>query len=178
MTIKATRVRDRGTVANRHAADALLERPGDFAIVNRGIPRSLVLSCPDGCGEVLTINLDPRTDKAWRYYRKRNQLSLFPSVWRDTGCQSHFIIWHHTIAWCGGGYRNDEVEVFDEVEMRRRVLSACSHEWRHFAQIAEVLDEVPWDVNRVCTYLARVVSALDEGGKARQGFFRLTTPSP
>jgi hypothetical protein len=170
---KATRVRDRGVVTNRHAADPLLERPGDFVIVDRGIPRSLVLSCPDGCGEVLTINLDPRTDKAWRYYRKRNQLSLFPSVWRDTGCQSHFIVWHHTIIWCGTGYRDDDVEIVEESDMRRRILSRCTYEWQHFTQIAETIDEVPWDVNRLCSELAHGHKVLEEGGKKRQGFFRL-----
>ncbi|NYH23818.1 DUF6527 family protein [Paraburkholderia bryophila] len=170
---KALRVRDRGTVTHRHAADALLERPGDFVLVNRGVPRSLVLACPDGCSETLTINLDPRTDKAWRYYRKRNQLSVFPSVWRDTGCQSHFIIWHHTILWCDGSDDGEEVVVEDEIELCQRVLPLCTNEWQHFTTLAEALEEVPWDVNRACTQLARR-GFLNEGERKQRGFFRLT----
>ncbi|MGY6174304.1 DUF6527 family protein [Paraburkholderia strydomiana] len=150
------------------------KRPGDFVVVSRGIYRSVVMSCPDGCGDVLTINLDPRTDKAWRYYRKRNQLSLFPSVWRDTGCQSHFIVWHHTIIWCEDNYRNEDVVIDSELDMRQRILSTCTYEWQHFTQIAEAIDEVPWDVNRICHQLARSLKLLEDGGKKRLGFFRLS----
>jgi hypothetical protein len=97
----AKRIRDRGKVESRHDADALLERPGDVVMVDRGRPRSLVLSCPDGCGSVLTINLEPRSGKAWRLYRQGDSISLFPSVWRDNGCRAHFVLWHDRLLWCG-----------------------------------------------------------------------------
>jgi hypothetical protein len=169
---KALLVRDRGTVAQRHLAELLLEKPGDFVIVERGIVRSFVLACPDGCGEVLTINLDPRTDKAWRFYKKRNQVSLFPSVWRDTGCESHFIVWHQKILWCGFPDRHSIGLSSDELALRKRVTAACTDTWQHFTQLAEQLDEVPWDINQVCIAMART-GILIQGTQKLGGYFRL-----
>lgn len=170
---KAKRIRDRGRVQYRHEADLVLERPGDMVLIDRGVLRSFVMRCPDDCGETITINLDPRTDKAWRYYKKRNQISVFPSVWRDTGCGSHFIIWNHCIVWCDDKWGDRDVVVEEEGQLRERVLSNCTHEWQHFTRIAATLDEVPWDVNRVCGYLTHSRHALEEGKDELRGSFRL-----
>jgi len=131
------------------------------------------MACPDGCGDVLTINLDPRTDKAWRYYKRRNQISVFPSVWRDTGCFSHFIIWNHSIVWCDWEDDDRDVIVEEEAQLRERVLSRCTPEWQHFTDLAEQLDEVPWDVNRACRHLASKRHLLLEGSDELEGQFKL-----
>ena len=56
-------------------------------------PKSLKFLCPCGCGETISINLVPATGKAWRItYEPNSGLSLWPSVWLDIGCQSHFIL--------------------------------------------------------------------------------------
>ena len=155
----------------------LLERSGDFVLVCRGVLRSFVMRCPDGCGEALTINLDPRSGKAWRFYRKQMQASLFPSVWRDTGCRSHFIVWSHTILWCGGRWDDSEVPRLGPVDLRSRVLNHCDATWRHFAAIAEDLGEVPWDINRECDDLVRRGGLLVEGAGNLRGHFRLRDSS-
>jgi hypothetical protein len=131
------------------------------------------MSCPDECGDTITLNLDPRTDKAWRYYRKHNQISVFPSIWRDTGCCSHFIIWNHNIIWCGLEEDTGDVAVENEVEIRGRVLPICTDEWQHFTLLAEKLDEVPWDVHKACSYLSHRLHLLEEGTKKLKGFFKL-----
>jgi len=153
--------------------DEVLERPGDFALVNRGVLRSFVMRCPDGCGETITINLDPRTDKAWRFYRKNNQISIFPSVWRDTGCESHFIIWRHSIIWCDGLSRNEKVIVEEEAELRKCIVPLCTESWQHFTELAEKLGEVPWDVNEACRGLVRQTNTLIEGKGKLEGHFKL-----
>jgi hypothetical protein len=71
--------------------------------VTRGAPRSIVILCPDGCGEVLTVNLDRRSGPAWRFFERRGTLTIYPSIWRDSGCRAHFIIWNSEILWCDGG---------------------------------------------------------------------------
>ncbi|WP_372492495.1 DUF6527 family protein [Caballeronia zhejiangensis] len=131
------------------------------------------MACPDGCGDVITINLDSRSAKAWRFYRKRNQISVFPSVWRDTSCQSHFIIWNHSIVWCDSTYGDRDVIVEEEEQLRQRAFDRSTREWKHFTELAEELGEVPWDVNRACSYLARHTRVLEEGRKERRGYFRL-----
>jgi hypothetical protein len=148
-----------------------MERPGDCVLVERGVPRSLVIQCPDGCGDILTINLDRRTAKAWRFFRRRNQASLFPSVWRDTGCGSHFIVWNHMIIWCDRIERPD-VLVEDEDRLMRHILGAVRGEWREFTSIADELDEVPWDVLHACRRLAGHQGPLIEGVKQLEGHFR------
>lgn len=175
---KAVRIRDRGSVTHRHAADGLLEHAGDFVLVHRYSPRSFVMKCPDGCGDILTINLDPRTDKAWRFYRKRNQVSLFPSIWRETGCRSHFIIWNHAILWCDTAAEDAEVGVEEEIQLRDRVLGLCTKEWQHFTKLAERLEEIPWDVVRACRYLVRWLDLLEEGAGRLSGYFKLSKSEP
>lgn len=98
---KATRIRQRGTTEYRDEANALLEQPGDAVVVERGIPRSFVIKCPDGCGETLAINLDRRTGKAWRLETEKNStVSLHPSIWKAGGCRSHFVVRQSRIIWC------------------------------------------------------------------------------
>jgi hypothetical protein len=82
----------RGTVDHRHEADERLRDLGEAVLVRRGVDRSLTMLCPDGCGETLTVNLDRRTGPAWRLYVEGQAVSLFPSVWRNSGCRSHFIV--------------------------------------------------------------------------------------
>jgi len=53
------------------------------------------------------------------------QLTLFPSVWRDTGCQSHFNIWRDRILIFGIGEhgRRDPIR-YDVDSLSERVLKA------------------------------------------------------
>lgn len=74
--------------------------PGRLALVIRGIPRSVVFACPCTCGDVIVINLDPAVADAWRMRLEDDQLTLLPSVWRTTGCRSHFILWRNGVWWC------------------------------------------------------------------------------
>jgi hypothetical protein len=77
----------------RSEALLLLKTAGDVVLIERGIPRSLLIVCPCGCGEICTINLDARVGWAWRIKQDPpGRLSLYPSVWRTSGCQSHYVI--------------------------------------------------------------------------------------
>ncbi len=67
MTEPARMVRMVGEAQYRDQAEAILDAPGDASLVFRARPRSIVMACPDGCGETLVVNLDSRADKAWRF---------------------------------------------------------------------------------------------------------------
>src|ERR1041384_6295147 len=73
-------------------------KPGIIVLVMPGNkPKSLKILCPCGCGDVVSINLMPQSAKAWRLWGDfRHGLSLWPSVWLDVGCKSHFILWQNT----------------------------------------------------------------------------------
>src|SRR5712692_1655241 len=106
--MRLVQLRIRGTVSSRSDASEMLTQPGDAVLVERGRPRLLVLMCPDGCGEELVVNVDRQAGKAWRLYRPRDSLTLFPSIWRDTGCQSHFIVSRGRIFLFGVDRERDE----------------------------------------------------------------------
>lgn len=166
------RVRLRGQVERRHEADELIVSPGDLVVVHRGVPRSVVIACPDGCGERLTVNLDDRAGPAWKLYEGSRGLTLYPSVWRDSGCGSHFIVWHDTVLWCDrftGG--NVEPFLLDDT-LPTRVQAALTTTFKSTAQIAAELSEIPWEVGRACRMLVKVKTAA-EGIRERRGWFSL-----
>ena len=158
------------SVAARYAeALARLKNIGDCAVVERGgIQRQLVLQCPDGCGDILSINLDPRSGPAWRLYNRRGEWSLFPSIDRPTGCLSHFILWRHRILWCDGGEGDAPAMHADLGEHVLATLASGAP--IDFVEIADALDEVPWDVLSVCRHLVKR-GLLEEQEGERRGVF-------
>lgn len=159
------------TVERRHEADALTARPGDAVLVHRGRARSLVMACPDGCGERLTVNLDPEAGPAWRAYQTPRGLTLYPSVWRESGCKSHFIVWHDQIIWCDrfeAGNREPEPQ---DPTLGTRIVAALGSEWKPYSQIAGAIEDIPWEVLRGCRTLTRR-GQIEEGTGRHIGWFR------
>jgi hypothetical protein len=144
----------------------LLERPGDLVVVHRGVARSAVILCPCGCGEEITINLDRRTGSAWKLYQRGEIFTLFPSVWKESGCASHFIAWNNRILWCDA----DSFREMNEI-VERRVLAALTPGLQSVMEIAEALQEDLWEVFFACRSLVRQQYALEGTGKD-QGQFR------
>jgi Family of unknown function (DUF6527) len=137
-------------------ANTLLKEPGQVVIVKRGSIRSIVFSCPDGCGELLTINLDPRAGKAWRLYKTNHGITLFPSVWRDNGCGSHFIVWRDKILWLGfeSDYSQSSINASNQ-ELELRIVAVLTNQLRSYLDIADELNEIPWDVLYSCKNLVK-----------------------
>lgn len=167
MNKRTNRLAFKAQVEQRHEANPLLKSPGDAAFVHRGVLRSLVMACPDGCGELLTINLDARAGKAWRAYGSHEELSLFPSVWRETGCKSHFILWRSRIYWCDWG---DELDTPME-DVVEQVRGRLSTELVSYVEMADALQLVPWAVLSACHRLVRE-GAAQEGTSKLRGQFR------
>ncbi|GLS33072.1 hypothetical protein SAMN04488498_1401 [Mesorhizobium albiziae] len=167
----ARKLRWRGVGEYRDEAEGLLEQAGDAAAVIRGRLRSLILKCPDGCGETLSINLDPRVGKAWRLDVRCERLSLYPSVWREGGCKSHFILWRDHIVWCGR-FEDENEEPAYHPELEALVLEALDPRiFRTSFEVAVEIDEIIWDVDRVLRRLVREGRA-EAGGSASRRLFR------
>lgn len=150
---KASVVHSRGTVERFAEALRRVRHPGDYVIVVRGIPRSIVMSCPDGCGEALTLNLDKRSGRAWVVYGDPNQLSVYPSVWREGGCGSHFILWSGQVLWC-------MADTYVQPSIDRKVLEAVRDHLslEHYAGYEAIADDAhlsPWEVLWGCEELVR-----------------------
>ena len=52
----------------------------------------LLLVCPCGCGAAIALNTLPDDAPRWRLEEREDGPTLLPSVWRTTGCRSHFIL--------------------------------------------------------------------------------------
>jgi hypothetical protein len=167
LTIKAR-------VNSRTNASAHLKRPGDAVIVDRQGPRWLVLSCPCGCGAEVPVNLDRRAGPAWRIYESSKGTSVYPSVWRDTDCESHFIIWRDNIFLMGPWYGESWIDEIEESESRllQRVLEALSDCEQSAEEISDrIPGSEPWDVFHCCRRLCRLGKAV-EGRHSGTGRFR------
>jgi hypothetical protein len=169
-------VRFLGVVSTRAEASGHLKSPGDAVLIERGRPRLLLLACPCGCGDDFPINLDVRAGPAWRLYRNRSGgLTLFPSVWRESGCESHFIIWRGKILLFG--QNEDQLDDSGQEEGIMPALEVVLEKLPEvglisFADVAEDLDAVPWDVLTVCRRLVRMRRAHEGKGKQRGHFGR------
>ena len=166
---------------SRIGAAGLLEAPGDAVLVTRGKPRWLLLRCPCGCGEEIPVNVDARAGKAWRLYRGSiTGITLFPSVWRDTGCESHFVIWRNRILMfgCERELGDSPRESLDLTTLSKRVLEAWPHgRLVSYVEVADALQEIPWDIQEACRALVRA-GALIEGFGEHRGTFRRTLRQP
>ena len=167
-------LRFRGEVSNREEGDRLLEAPGDAVMVHRGVIRSLLLKCPDGCGENSSINLDPRAGKVWGIDTRGGQITLYPSVWREGGCKSHFILWRGKIVW-SERYDRGNIEPDYDSKLETLLLSALTDTFRTSVDLAGQLDEIPWDVSRAGHVLVRRGLA-ECGGRDLSSFRRKAAP--
>lgn len=162
-----------GTAERYADAASALVNPGDCVLVERaGQHRQFVMACPDGCGEILSVNLDPRSGPAWRVYNRKGKWSLFPSVDRTTGCQSHFILWNGRVCWADGsddGAEDAAARLGKTVLAHLRQLHTVS-----YVQLADVMGELPWDVLSACRALVRQ-DLLTEGSGKRRGTFSIPT---
>jgi len=164
----------RGTVKRHSEAVGLLTGPGEYAFVKRGVLRSIVMRCPDDCGEIVTINLDRRSGPAWRIYQRNGHLTVYPSVWRSTGCRSHFIISQDNVFWCDSGdaYEESTKELMAQIFA---ILPAHNALPRHYEDIASEMEAIPWEVLWACNSLERMGRAVssDKGTMFRRASSRV-----
>lgn len=72
-----------------------------YFVVNGNKPKWTLFKCPCGCGKVVTLSLQRVHRPHWRLTRTdAARPTLYPSVWRDKGCMSHFWIRDGRVYWC------------------------------------------------------------------------------
>lgn len=157
-----------GIVERHGEAVASLKQAGDCILVMRGYPRNLLLKCPDGCGEIITINLDPASGPSWKLYQSGGHNSLYPSVDLTSGCRSHFILWRDNFLWCD--YSRNERQINVDEDLIVAVEHKLQNAALHFSEIAEQLGELPWEVLWGCRKLVRLGLASEK----RIGYFSKT----
>lgn len=173
--MKNIKISLKGIVESRSQATGKLRASGDSVLVQRGVPRLLLLMCPCGCGHEIPINLDARAGKAWRlYHRRKSGISLFPSVWLDSGCKSHFIIWRDKILLLGryfDDYESPSIGVDLNTYSRSVLTTWPSGRFVPYTEVADLMDEIPWDVLQACRHLVKI-GLFIEGTGQQQGTFQ------
>jgi len=82
-----------------------------FEVVHRGKSRWVIFVCPCGCGSVITLSLQRSHAPRWVLEKTaNNRPSLLPSVWRTTGCQSHFWVHDGRVYWCGSDEPSHDIQ--------------------------------------------------------------------
>ena len=62
---------------------------------------SVGMRCPCGCGDVIELPLQLGVRPRWSLEADPfGQPTLSPSVWRRTGCRSHFWVRGGRVCWC------------------------------------------------------------------------------
>lgn len=62
---------------------------------------SVGLRCPCGCGATIELMTLPGANPRWSVQvDEAGRPTLYPSVWRQKGCRSHFWVRHGRIQWC------------------------------------------------------------------------------
>lgn len=60
----------------------------------------LVFKCPCGCSKIINLNLLKDASPNWKFtISEESLITIYPSIWRNTGCKSHFFITDGSIKW-------------------------------------------------------------------------------
>ena len=63
-------------------------------------PWVLVFKCPCGCNQTIQLNLLKEADPCWSFrITSKKEINIRPSIWRTTGCKSHFVVRNNKIDW-------------------------------------------------------------------------------
>ena len=76
-----------------------------YYVVSGDKPKWSLFRCPCGCRSVITLSLQSAHRPHWSISTSSTRRpTLYPSVWRDTGCLSHFWVRDGRISWCFDTY--------------------------------------------------------------------------
>ena len=71
-----------------------------YVTIQAGEPAFGVMICPCGCGETLNLRFLQNRRPRWDLLSKKGNATVRPSIWRTTGCRSHFFLINGRVAWC------------------------------------------------------------------------------
>ena len=68
-------------------------------MIDEGQPWAVLMMCPCGCQEVIELSLSRASKASWSLTTQCGRPTLHPSVWRNTGCRSHFWLRNGRVDW-------------------------------------------------------------------------------
>lgn len=78
---------------------------GDLTLVESGdVKKWACLKCPGGCGEVISLSLNPNQRPRWQVSEDFwLRPTIHPSIHQKNECGCHFWIKSGEVQWCRGG---------------------------------------------------------------------------
>jgi len=71
-----------------------------FIVQDGNEPELLAFKCPCGCDADIILNLLKDASPRWSYeLNDKGTIEIYPSVWRNVGCKSHFFVNDSNIKW-------------------------------------------------------------------------------
>jgi hypothetical protein len=71
-----------------------------FIVQDGNEPELLVFKCPCRCNANIILNLLKDASPRWSYeLNNEGTIDIYPSVWRNIGCKSHFFVKDSKIKW-------------------------------------------------------------------------------
>ena len=78
----------------------VLEPETVYLVGEDSLPWCAALLCPCGCGSTIQVSLVAGDRPSWRAIRHfSGSVTLLPSIWRSSGCRSHFFVRRGRIVW-------------------------------------------------------------------------------
>lgn len=72
-----------------------------YIIGEKNHPWALAFECPCGCRKTVQLNVLKEAKPRWKFQvLAKNKIDISPSIWRTSGCKSHFFIRKGKIWWC------------------------------------------------------------------------------
>lgn len=71
-----------------------------YVTANGGKAAFAVMRCPCGCGDSLNLRFVGSRRPIWTLNSLDGPATVRPSIWRTSGCQSHFFLTDGEIIWC------------------------------------------------------------------------------
>lgn len=88
-------------VVDKTPSNASIENKQFVEVVYKNVPRWVLFRCPCGCGEMISLSLQKEHNPSWKLRTDAlNHPTLWPSIWRNKGCMSHFWVKNGRIHWC------------------------------------------------------------------------------
>ena len=89
------------TKVNKTPKNCNIGKNNFIIVVYQQKPLWTLFQCPCGCEKVISLSLQRVHRPHWRVSKnKLGRPTLFPSVWQNKGCCSHFWIKDGKVYWC------------------------------------------------------------------------------
>jgi len=91
---------ERCEVVAKTPANASVRERQFISVVYQNEPLWSMFRCPCGCGDVISLPMKRPHNPRWRLaLTVAGRPTLYPSVWRNNGCMSHFWIKDGRVYW-------------------------------------------------------------------------------